>query len=173
MGDSIRIEEDEAPDPLRARTLAESARFGKEDPREEEEPAGAVVDVIYRFDVEDKITGRKGTFTSTIPDVATRCEMGRYKARLAGGMPWVSLPPEDAILMDAMAWCTFCANRDAPKWFEDLHGARMPHVILAVGEVARSHYDRWFRYVAKMGSGTTYRELVEITPSVGGAVRAA
>lgn len=130
------------------------------------------VEPTYEFTITDKITGKKGLFVSRVPTVADRIHMGRARAKLAGGMPWVSMPEEVQGLINCIAACSFCLIQK-PDWFKDVMASMTLHVILVVGEEVLAHHERWFRGLGRMGEGETYRSYVEVTPRVGASVQAA
>lgn len=139
------------------------------DGQAEAKPKGPPVEPVYTFTVRDKVTGKAGQFTSVVPDVKTRIAMGRRRAQLAGGFPWEALDGEARGIINTIVACSFCLT-EKPDWFTDVLNARAYHVILVVGEEVLAHHERWFRSLAGVGEGATYRSLVEVTAGVGGAV---
>lgn len=128
------------------------------------------VEPTYTFHVRDVVTGKSGAFTSVVPDVKTRVMMARRTAQLAGGQPWESMDFESRSLINALVTCAFCLA-DKPAWFSDVMAARALHVLLVVSEEVTAHHARWFRGLAGLGEGATYRSLVEVTSGVGSSVR--
>jgi len=135
------------------------------------EAKGPPVEPVYTFTIRDKVTGKVGSFTSIVPDVKTRIAMGRRRAQLAGGFAWEALDPDARGIINSLVVVAFCVT-DKPEWFTDVMNARAYHVILVVGEEVLAHHERWFRSLAGVGEGATYRSLVEVTSGVGGAVQA-
>lgn len=135
-------------------------------------PKGPPVEPVYSFNVRDKVTGKAGQFTSVVPDVKTRIAMGRRRAQLAGGFPWEALDGESKGIINTLVACSFCLT-EKPDWFTDVLNARAYHVILVVGEEVLAHHERWFRSLAGVGEGASYRSLVEVTGGVGAQVPSA
>lgn len=135
------------------------------------EPKGPPVEPEYTFTIRDKVTGKVGTFKSIVPDVKTRIAMGRRRAQLAGGFAWEALDPDARGIINSLVVVAFCVA-EKPEWFTDVMNARAYHVILVVGEEVLAHHERWFRSLAGVGEGATYRSLVEVTSGVGGTVQA-
>lgn len=154
---------DDTPGP---KSIDELTRLSEQDP----ETGGGdrdVPELVRTIVVKDRLFGREGRFTLLPPDIDRRIGMSRMRARLLGpGVEWTHLTADEQELIDAIVWATL-GTRDRPEWFDDVMGARIPHVIMQVGAEARRHAAQWFRGMAPVDPQGQALPLVEIEEAVG------
>lgn len=98
-----------------------------------------------RFTFAFDFTGKNGktydgTFTSVVPDMKTRSNIGILRAQLAGGMPFASLDPVTSERFFVLAHLTFMLDATAlPDWAKSLEALEDPDVIYALWSEVQAH----------------------------------
>lgn len=141
-------EPEQAEKPLTEAGAKEALEEAKKTPEEKKttkgfDPNDPKLQEVYVFDwaYTDK-RGKlwEGTFTSVIPSVSERANIGAMRARLAGGMPFESLDPGDLQLNFVLAHLSafLKSGKDntgkpfRPSWAEDLFSIKDPDLLVAL-----------------------------------------
>jgi hypothetical protein len=111
---------------------ADEARRGKMTQRE----------YTFPFQWKDAANGKvfSGTFTSRVPDMRTRMNIGVMRARLCGGLDYAALDPVSADIATMVAYLTFAlVEKDRPEWARDLLATQHPALLRALYAEVTEH----------------------------------
>lgn len=142
-----------------ASTKAENALEAVRSKREEAEEKLGTPDftkrvACWRVDVTDPLDGKRydGAFRSQMPSLAQRDEMALTVARLSGGLPWQSLPPQLRDRLQMYATFAVCLT-DVPDWFRQYDSFFSDTVPAAVYGRVLEHFRTFFRPAERAGGG--------------------